>query len=45
MTKPHMTVIENMKDFKNKSVTVAARAALNLCKEINPTLLNMNDDK
>ena len=45
MTKPHMTVIENMRDYKNKSVTIAARAVLNLCKEVNPTLLGIVDDK
>lgn len=45
MTKAHMTVIENMKDYKNKSVTIAARAVINLCKEVNPTLVSENEDK
>jgi len=45
MTKPHITVIENMKEYKNKSVTIAARSILNLCKEINPTLLGLNEDE
>lgn len=44
MTKVHMTVIENMKDYKNKSVTIAARAAINLCKEVNPTLVGISED-
>lgn len=45
MTKSHMTVIENLKDYKNKSVTIAARAAINLCKEINPHLVGESVDK
>ena len=40
-----MGVIENMRDYKNKSVAIAARSAINLCKEINPTLLNIHEDK
>jgi protein SDA1 len=44
MTKAQMTVIENMRDFKNKSVAIAARAAINLCKEISPHLIGESLD-
>jgi len=40
MVKEHLTIIEGLRSYKNKSVATAARSIINLCKEVNPTLVN-----
>jgi protein SDA1 len=43
MNKTYLQIVQNLKDYKNKSVTNAARGVINLYKEINSNVLGIYD--